>query len=407
MDPIEPHSSPAASWVRAVGYAVSAPDGAEALSGLLAEAGDAFGATAAAVLEGRDAICRFTWGADADALLGLLQPGPVLREAIARLEAEPEEAVALHGSREEHGFAAVSLVPLRCRGVLTGALALLRAGGGDREAPLCETVHAYAGLAALVLENERLYEEARQASQAREHFITALNHELRTPATALLLAADMLRYEGGTALPPRVERILQDTESHVEQVINVLHRVLDLSQMKEHSTAERTDLVEPRQVVGDLLRRVEPTARRKNLQLALYVPRGLPPVQTDSVRFSRILLHLLSNAIKYTDQGTVEVRLERASQRLRPERPEPVLVIRVKDTGRGIPAEELQRILEPFTQVDEGARSNSRMRGLGLGLPLACSLARSLGGDVRIESVLGQGTTASLVLPYHHPAAGG
>lgn len=407
MDPTERSSPPADAWLRAVGYAVSAPDGAEALSGILAEAGPALGAASAAVLEGAEAVCRGVWGIDAAALLPLLQPGGAAREAMRRLEAEDDDALTLqrpaNGGGWVEGYERVVLVPLRCRDVVIGALALFyeSGDGGDGGAAA-----AFAGLAALVLENDRLYEEAREARQAREHFLTALNHELRTPATAFVLTADMLRYEAGGSLPPRVQRILQETETHIHQMSTVLHRVLDLSHLKEHSTAERTDLVEPRQAVADLLRRVEPTARRKNLQLALYVTRGLPPLQTDATRFSRILLHLLSNAIRYTDHGGVEVRLERATQRLRAERPEPVLVIRVKDTGRGIPAQELQRILEPFAQVEEGARGDSRSRGLGLGLPLARSLARSLGGDIRIESTLGKGTTASLVLPYHQTSAG-
>jgi signal transduction histidine kinase len=155
--------------------------------------------------------------------------------------------------------------------------------------------------------------------------------------------------------------------------------------------------------VLSLMRRVEPAAKQKNLTLALHVPRNLPAIQTDVPRFSQVLLHLLSNAIKYTAHGGVEVRLERTVRRLTRERQEPILLIRVRDTGQGIPRPELDRIFEPFAQVDEGARTDSRNRGIGLGLPLAQQLARSLGGDISIESEPGKGTLASFLLPYRSP----
>jgi protein-histidine pros-kinase len=306
------------------------------------------------------------------------------------------------GSDFEH----LLLVPLRARGLTAGTVALLYDASRAPSPDDCDQATVFAGLIALVRENDRLYEEARAAQQARDHFLTALNHEMRTPATAFILTADLIR-SAVANLPPRVDRLLLDAESQVSLLVDVLRRVLDLGSIGENAADERSDIVQPRVVVADLMRRLEPTARRKNLTLALYTPRDLPPLQTDSNRFSRIVMHLLSNAIKYTAEGRVEVRLERTSHRLSRARTEPVLAIRVKDTGRGIPQQELQRIFEPFTQVEEGARTDSRNRGIGLGLPMARQLARTLGGDVTLESVQGRGTTASLILPYHQQAAGG
>jgi signal transduction histidine kinase len=344
---------------------------------ILAEAVPALGARGAAVFQEEGGPCRAAWGIDPATL------PPIPRPAAA---------------------GPITVLPLRLRGADVGELIFVFPEDIRPSEPVLEIASGFAALAALVLEGDRLYEEAREARQARDHFLTALNHELRTPATAFILTADLLRGERPGVLPDRLDRLLREADGHLQQLIGVLRRVLDLGKLGDKANAESADLLQPRELLAELMRRVEPTARRKSLTLSLYVPRVLPPVQTDRARLSRILLHLLGNAIKYTSKGGVEVRLERGMQSLSRPRPEPVLVVHVKDTGRGIPPHELERIFEPFAQVEEGARSDSVARGQGLGLPLARRLARSLGGEVRVESVLEGGTTATLVLPYRQRA---
>ena len=406
-----PDRTPAVSdsWLRAVHLATTSLDLGESLNGLLQETGLAVGAKAAAVVDGAPPAARLVWGCEPADLQPLLRPGGAIERAMARQEEWSERVLPLSRTATEPGwgsdFEHLLLVPLRARGLTAGTVALLYDASRAPSRDDCDQATVLAGFLALVLENDRLYEEARAAQQARDHFLTALNHEMRTPATAFILTADLIR-SAVANLPPRIDRLLLDAESQVSLLVDVLRRVLDLGSIGENAADERSDIVQPRVVVADLMRRLEPTARRKNLTLALYTPRDLPPLQTDSNRFSRIVMHLLSNAIKYTAEGRVEVRLERTSHRLSRARTEPVLAIRVKDTGRGIPQQDLKRIFEPFTQVEEGARTDSRNRGIGLGLPMARQLARTLGGDVTLESVQGRGTTASLILPYHQQAAG-
>lgn len=397
-------------WLRAADSATASFDVQESLSRLLSEVVGAVGARAGAAID-PDCAPRARWGCELEQLRELLEPGGAVRKAVARQEEWVDTALPFSRTAGEagwgEGFDHILLVPLRARGLSVGTLALLY---DSRRAPApedCDRAWVFAALIALVIENDRLYEEARAGQQARDHFLTALNHEMRTPATAFVLTADLIRSIAAETLPPRIDRLLQDAESQVSLLVEVLRRVLDLGSLGERPDADRTDLLQPRVVVADLMRRLEPTAKRKSLAMALYTPRDLPPLQTDVSRFSRILMHLLSNAIKYTSEGRVEVRLERTSHRLERGRSEPVLAVRVTDTGRGIPREQMERIFEPFTQVDEGARTDSRSRGLGLGLPLARQLARTLGGDVVLECGPGGGTTASLLLPYHQSAARG
>lgn len=396
------------SWLRAIAFATSVPEGREALAGVLGEAVGAARGAAGAVLERRGSGCRAVWGVEEGSVLPLLQEGGAIHAAMTHHEELPEEALLLQrglcAGRWVGDFDKAMLLPLRARGFAVGALALFYPPDAAPQLEDRDAAALLAGVLALLVENERLFDEAHEAREAREHFVTALNHELRTPATALMLDADLLRSGAFGDLPPRLAKVLRETEEHVQELTRVLRRVMDLGS-GGRAAPERADVFQPRVVVADLLRRIEPVAKRKNLTISLYVPRNLPTLQTDVTRVSRILLHLFSNAIKYTSHGGVEVRLERTTRVLRRHKAEPVLTVRVRDTGRGIPPEQLSRIFQPFAQVEEGARTDSRQRGIGLGLPLAQQLAQSLGGEITIESTPGDGTTAMLTLPYYQPTS--
>jgi signal transduction histidine kinase len=289
---------------------------------------------------------------------------------------------------------------MRVRGVTLGGLLLGFTRDGTPSAAQTRAAVSFACLGALVLDSEKLYEEARAAEQARDHFLMAINHEMRTPATALMLQADLLRSGYYGELPEKLAEALGSLEDDVSDLIRVTRAVLDLGSLEAGSPAAAPEMVEPRRLVLDLLRRVEPTAKRKGLTLSVYVPRSLPVMQTDGGRLSRILLHLFANGIRYTETGGVEVRVERVTGSVGARKSEPLLRIRIADTGSGIPPEELARIFEPFAQADEGARTASATRGYGLGLSLARKLARSLGGDINIESSTPRGTSIVLAVPY-------
>ncbi len=410
LEPPSPDPVPG-SWIRAVGLATSTPDADEALRGILAEGVAASGAAAGAVAELQSLCCRAVWGCDRSALEPLLRQEGPLRTALARggawskgplLLAEPN--LSLGASTENSGR--LLLAPLRARELVIGCLLLFYRGDTEPTPGDWRHAVAFAGLAALVLENDILFEEARRARQARDHFLTAIHHELRTPATALMLHTGLLQSGHLGTLPPRLQKTVERLETDVAELVRVVGSVLNLAQLEADAASDGTDLTNPRELVLDLLRRVEPTVKRKGLSLAVFLPRSLPVLQTAEERLRRILLHLFANAIKFTAQGGIEVRVERSLRTIGARKREPMLVVSVADTGQGIPEEELQRIFEPFAQVHEGARTDSDTRGVGLGLPLARKLARSLGGEVIIESVVGQGTVATLLLPYR-PGPGG
>jgi signal transduction histidine kinase len=409
-EPLRPQPD-AETWARAIGLVTSAPVAEEALSELLGEATVASGAGAGAFIEGAGARCRVMYRLDEGDLEPLLGPGGAVAATYSRQDTWPDAPFWLSRSVLPHAEVAGEagrflLAPLRVRGVSLGGLLLFYRSDLVPTAEQARYITAFAGLGALVLEHDQLFEEARRALQARDHFLTAINHELRTPATALMLNAGLIHSGLMGQLPQPLQKRVQALESDVAELVRVIANVLDLGKLESGSTPASADLVNPRELVLELLRRVEPSANRKALSLSVFVPRALPLMQTDRERVSRILLHLFANAIKYTEQGGIQVRVERSTAAAGTAKREAFLFVRVTDTGRGIPPEEMERIFEPFAQVEEGARTDSQQRGIGLGLPLARKLARSLGGDVLVDSPVGRGTVATLQLPYRQPASG-
>jgi signal transduction histidine kinase len=378
---------------RALRLAVGSLDVEEALRGVLREALGAVDGAAGCVLEEGSALPRVVERWDAEELAELLRPAGAVGAAMARRESWVDDALLL-----PLGAGSLLLLPMQLRAVSVGALAIRFADDPTPEG--ARLAQAFADLAALALEHDRLHEDARRAHQERDHFLVAVNHEMRTPAMTLALNAHLLRAGLAGGLPPKLEKSLRKVEADVATIVRILDGLRVLGEVPAEDAPQ--ELVHPRQVVLELLRRVEPAADRKKLRLSLYAPRTMPLLQTDLKRLSHVLLHLLSNAVKYTAEGGIEVRLEQATRVLGPHRRVPVLWIRVKDTGCGIPPTELERILDPFVQVDEGARTDSPTRGFGLGLSIARRLARSLDGELLLESTPGEGTTASLALPYRH-----
>lgn len=321
------------------------------------------------------------------AAAAVLAPCGVVRAAAGCVEAE----VASWGP-----CADVLCHPLEALGAAAGHLSLrfpagLPAGAQPPPVPLLT-------LLAFLLETERLYEEAREARQEREHFLVALHHEVRTPATVLVLDADALRSGLFGPVSAEAEPVLERIEEQALALANILDQVAELGKLAARANPAHLDMVQPRDLVRQALLQAEPLARRKGLRLVLRAPAYLAPIQTDGVRLLRALAQLLSNAIRFSAaEGEVAVSL---SYRSAARRRDAALEITVADRGEGIAPDQLDRILEPFGQVAEGARSNSAERGTGLGLALARRLVQSLGGDLHIESVLGLGTRATLRVPY-------
>jgi signal transduction histidine kinase len=243
-----------------------------------------------------------------------------------------------------------------------------------------------------MLDNRRLRREVRSAQRAKADFLAVVNHELRTPLTAVVGYADLL--EAGIPGPV--------TEKQRRQLVRIKESAWDLLELIDgilgyaRYEGEHPDIhirkVDPEALLHDAVRVVEAAAEEKGLNVRVEASRPLPLFPTDVEKARRVLFHLLSNAVKFTPEGEVCVRIGADAD---------WVVFSISDTGIGIRPEERDAIFEPFWQ---GERPETRTAGgAGMGLSLALKLTELLSGRIEVDSEVGQGSTFTLRFPRGGP----
>lgn len=231
--------------------------------------------------------------------------------------------------------------------------------------------------------------ELANAMRAKDRFVATMSHELRTPLNAILGFADLLDAEISGPVndvqKSQIERI-GASGRHLRELID---DILDLARANAEQLDVKLDPLDIEAVAREAVALMTPQTEFKRIQLTLEPPaEPLPPVLGDHRRVHQILLNLLSNAVKFTERGTVTVGFDR-------EGGEEVLVS-VRDTGAGIAPEEMSFLFTEFYQADSGL--TRKHGGTGLGLAISHRLAHLMGGDLSVESELGEGATFTLTL---------
>jgi len=236
----------------------------------------------------------------------------------------------------------------------------------------------------------RARQEAVDTARARKDFLTSTSHELRTPLNAILGFSEMLSKEMfGPLNNPRYLEYAQIIHNSGVHVLSLINDLLDLSKLDAGKLELRVEQVEILKVIIDCVRCVETQASRDHIGIVVHVADGVDRLCGDSKRIHQMLLNLLSNSLKFTRVGgQISINVFRRG---------PDVCISVSDSGIGIKAEDIPKVLEPFGQVE--SELSQRHQGTGLGLPLTKELAELHGGSLTMESNVDVGTTVTITLP--------
>lgn len=243
-------------------------------------------------------------------------------------------------------------------------------------------------------------QEAEQANRAKSEFVAKITHELRTPMNSIIGFTRRVLTKSRALLDPRVQSELEIVYRNSHSLMTLINDILDISRMEAGKMSYSIAACDASKICADVVGEFTPFAENKNIDLR-FVSSGEAMVLCDPDRLRQIVLNLVSNGVKFTEQGSVEVSLyEGKKDDL------PVMVIRVEDTGIGIEANRQEIIFSAFEQVNP---SRDQMKGgIGLGLAIAKKMALDMHGDIYMESELGKGSSFELVLPIpaSNPSAG-
>jgi signal transduction histidine kinase/DNA-binding response OmpR family regulator len=255
-------------------------------------------------------------------------------------------------------------------------------------------VEQYAGAIAPALERVALVDQLRQvnadleeASRHKSRFLANMSHELRTPLNAILGFSELLMDDHGTLSPAQEAGFLDNIHTSGKHLLGLINDILDLAKVEAGQTELYLETVPVNLIAGDALQLLEPLAARKQIELRLSGEAGT--VLADAGKVKQMLINLVSNAIKFTPAGGhIEVVCRRQADE--------VLIV-VRDSGIGIPSEELAHIFEEFEQVDP--EPGHTVEGTGLGLALTRRFAELHGGQVEVSSRVGRGSSFTVHLP--------
>ncbi|MCD6518687.1 MAG: hypothetical protein J7M05_02020 [Anaerolineae bacterium] len=239
----------------------------------------------------------------------------------------------------------------------------------------------------------RAHQEAEEARQMKAQFAANISHELRTPLNLIVGFGEMLltapEFYGPQGLPPRIAGDIMTIYRNAKHLLSLVDDVLDLSQLEAGSMTIQPERGELNQVIEEAVEACRRLFRQRGLYIHLDLPRDLPPLYFDRARIRQVVINLLINAARFTQEGGVTIRSWEGEEGQ---------FVSVQDTGIGIRPADLGRVFEPFQQLD--ASLTRKREGIGLGLAISKHFVELHGGKIWVESTFGKGTTFTFMLPY-------
>jgi len=240
-----------------------------------------------------------------------------------------------------------------------------------------------------------MHQIAEEARQAKEVFVANVSHELRTPLNMIIGFSELITQSPkiyGVELPPALLSDIATIQRNSQHLSELVNDVLDLSRVEADRMTLSKDWTDISEIIGDAVVTVQPLYDSKGLYLKIDIPQDLPPVFCDSTRIRQVIINLLSNAGRFTEQGGVEIQVRSEDDQL---------LVSVIDTGPGLAQEEQQKLFKPFQQLD--GTIQHRFGGSGLGLTISKRFVELHHGRMWLESEKGMGASVFFSLPIGAP----
>ena len=296
---------------------------------------------------------------------------------------------------KEAGFRAMLAVPLLREDRLFGGLVVRRKEAGWFSKPVEKLLQTFATQSVVALHNAQLFREIEEkgreleiANKHKSQFLANMSHELRTPLNAILGYTELIIDNIYGDVPEKIREVLERLEKNGRHLLGLINDVLDLSKIEAGQLILSLNEYSMGEVVQTAITAVEALAVEKKLELKTRIPQDLSIARGDEQRIAQVLLNLLGNAIKFTEEGEVRVEVTDSDE---------TFLVSVADTGPGISEADQKIIFEEFQQAD--GSSTREKGGSGLGLSIVKKIVKMHGGRIWVESDVGKGSTFRFTLP--------
>lgn len=253
-----------------------------------------------------------------------------------------------------------------------------------------------ADLAQATRQAQEAHAAAEAANHAKSDFLARMSHELRTPMNAIIGYSEMLAEDAADAGQDQFVPDLQKIHAAGKHLLQLINDILDLSKVEAHKLELYVETFEVPAVVQEVVSTIQPLVKKNSNNLDIRFSEDVGSVRADLTRVRQVLFNLLSNACKFTEQGTIflDVNRQRTDGR-------DWILLRVSDTGIGMSPEQIEKLFQPFSQAD--ISTTRKYGGTGLGLAISKRFCELMGGDINVESRLGEGSAFTVRLPADGP----
>lgn len=243
----------------------------------------------------------------------------------------------------------------------------------------------------LKIRNVKLMQQKKEIAKSnrlKSEFLSNMSHELRTPLNSIIALSRVMLMNSTDKLDDEEANYLEVIERNGKKLLSLINAILDISKIEAGKFEVNPQLFSPGTIIEDILSNLQTLAEHNNVKLSMEVPENLPVIESDSERLFHIIQNLVSNAIKFTEDGKVTITALTDDDKM---------VIKVIDEGIGIDEEHLPHLFEKFKQIDGSA--SKRFQGTGLGLAIVSESLKLIFGSIEVESKVGEGTTFTIFLP--------